>query len=112
MLSEKMGNGKCTTRTTDSMNSNMKELGGETSCCYADSKVHKTTDSEFLQRLMMSVITGKTLSLIKHKKMKIYTLGRWMARKVSNKKNALIIITFCRMPQGTNRGIKTSTLQC
>ena len=103
MLSET--NGKWTTRTTYSIRSKIKELGRETSCCYADSKAHKTTDSELLQGRMISVITGNILSLIQHKQVEIYTLGRWMAWKVSNKNNALIIITLCRMPQSTNRGI-------
>ena len=37
----------------------MKELGIEIRCYHADSKGHKTTDSECLQGGMMDVITCK-----------------------------------------------------
>ena len=77
MISET--NCKWTTRTKDLMSSKMKTLGRETRCSCADSKAHKTKNLEWLQRGLMSAITGKTSSLIQHQELKIDELGRWMA---------------------------------
>ena len=58
MLSET--NRKWTSRTTEKMSSNVNRLGRKIMCYYADGKPHETTESEWLQMLMMNVITGKT----------------------------------------------------
>ena len=47
MLSET--NKKQTTGTPDVISSRMKALGRETRCFHADSKLHKTTDADWLQ---------------------------------------------------------------
>ena len=94
------------------MSSKMKTLGWETRCYYADSKAHKTTNSEWLQGGLMNIITGKISSLIQHQEVKIDDLGRWMAQQVSNGKKTLMTITMCRTPQGTNQGIQSSMSQC
>ena len=63
-------NGKCTTRTTDAMSSKIKVLGRETTCYHANSKAHKTIDSDWFQGGLMNVITGKMSSLIQHQQEK------------------------------------------
>ena len=109
MISET--NCKWKTRTKDLMSSKMKTLGKETRYSCADSKAHKTTNSEWLQGGLMSVMTGKMSSLIQHQEVKTYDLGRWMALQVSNGKKTLITITMHRTPQGTNQGIQSTTSQ-
>ena len=84
MLSK--ANEKWATRASDMMSSKMKELRRETRYYCADSKVHEVTNSDWLQRGMMSVITAKISSLIQHQQVKIGSLVKWMAHRVSNGK--------------------------
>ena len=69
-------NCKWTTTAKDTMSSKMKTLGRETRCSYADNKARKTTNSEWSQGGLMSMMTGKTSSLMQHQEVKIDHLGR------------------------------------
>ena len=100
-------NGKWITRTTDIMNSKVKELRRETSCYYADSKPNEIIDSDWLEGGTMNVITGRISSLIQPQQVKIDKVGRWMDQKFSNEKKTITIIKLHRIPQGTNQGIQT-----
>ena len=88
------------------MSYKMRALGRKKRCHYADSIVHKTTNTDWLQGGLMSVIIGKISGLMQHQKVKIDYLGRCIAQRASNEKKMLIIITICRIPQGTNQGMK------
>ena len=57
---------KWTIRTKDATSCKMKVLGRETRCSYAESKSHKTTNSEWLQGGLMNVVTRRMPSLIQH----------------------------------------------
>ena len=71
-------NEKWITRTTDIMNSKVKELRRETSCYYADIKPNEIIDSDWLEGGTMNVITGRISSLIQPQQVKIDKVGRWM----------------------------------
>ena len=71
-------NGKSTTGTIDALSSKMKALGREKGAVVQIAKIIKTK-FDWLQGVLMNMITGKTSSLIQHQQAKIDKLGRQMA---------------------------------